>query len=123
VGVFNKKELLAPDPSRYDIKGQGIFDLIAEALEGRGFRLRRGTAQLGRDKWGDGDYHLKFNADPIEPEHTGIGMFIDDVPYAKSAWNALSVEQRRAMCRDHVVSFQLTDDPLSEAIGPVTVNN
>lgn len=121
MGIFGKRTPTpapTPDPTRYDIKGYAIFDLLSEALAHRGLALRRGTGSLGNDKWGDGEYHFKFNADPIVQEPSGIGMFVDDVPFKKAAWNALTIAERQALCRDHVVSFKLV--PGSNEITDVT---
>lgn len=66
-----------PDPTYYDLPGDWTWTLIADALKARGLVLRRGTGHLQRDKFGDGKWHLRFNADPIAPAVTEPPVHID----------------------------------------------
>lgn len=70
---------------------------------------RNGTAQITQDRWGDGKWHFHCEADKIVEEPSGIGLFVDGVQFPKDSWNALSKEERRAMCIQHTVQFKVVD--------------
>jgi len=93
--------------------GQDIFDIIALGLKSMRLSPYRGSMNIVREKYGDGNYHLRGRYEPIPEKDNGLRILVDGVSLSKTAWNAMSDEERFDMCKNHTVSIvtkEITDE-------------
>jgi len=111
---WNKREPVEPpkaDPADRDFTGSDIWTIIASGLESHGMIMRRdGEASFGRDRWGDGKYHLKVKVDP-KPAPV-LDLITNDGEIIKvSDWNALTQEERIKFVEERGARFKVKDKP------------
>ena len=99
-----------PRPGRdLDITGQDIFVLLEQALSSQhNLRMIPGTGTIGRDRWGDGNYHFRARVEDISPNN--IKVYVDEVPMESSVWNHLSTEAKQLYCKNHTVTLKYSEN-------------